>query len=112
MLNPLLNPLRNLYYYLLVWAVIITFHTLFIPYFFNVSIFLSFITSVVFNGIFALLAIGLWYIVRFLKIDNQGAVRVIVTHLVTAFLFLLVWISISSLVMEMIMMGESVIIFS
>src|SRR6185437_6513786 len=111
MLNPVLNPLRNLYYYLLVWAVIMTFHTLFVPYFFNVSVLLAFITSVVFNGIFAFLAIGLWYVVRFLKIDNQNAVRVMVNHIVTAFLFLLVWICLSAIVMEMIMMGESVIIF-
>ena len=110
MLNPLLNPLRNLYVYLLVWAVITAAHTLIIPYFFNIGFFMAFITSLVFNVIFASLAIGLWYIVRFLKIDNQSAFRVMVNHFLTACVFLLVWVCLGLLVIEIVSMGESMIV--
>ena len=112
MLNPLLNPLRNLYLYLLVWGVITAFHTLLLPYFFSIGFVMAFVTSLVFNIVFASLAIGLWYIVRFLKIDNQSAFRVVINHVVTACLFLLVWIVISFIVIEMISMGESVIAYN
>ncbi len=88
--NPVLKN-RNVKFYALVWSVILLCHACVLSSFYEIDLFWALTDSLVFNLLFAGMAISLWYTVRFLSIDNQSITSVVFNHLGIAIIFLGVW---------------------
>jgi len=105
--NPLLNN-RNVKFYALVWTVIILGHIAILTSFYEIDLFWAIADSLVFNVLFAGMAISLWYTVRFLSIDNQSISSVVFNHLGIAIVFLSVWFNIGYFLLDSLNLNDSV----
>jgi len=100
--NPLLGDVRNLYLFLVQWAMIIIAHILIFYFYFNLPLYIAFADSLVFNLLFASLAFASWYTVRYLNIDASNKTSVILNHISAAIVYLFVWMLAGYLIMIMV----------
>lgn len=105
--NPLLNS-RNIKFYTLIWTVILLGHATILSSFYDIDLFWAVADSLVFNVLFAGMAISLWYTVRFLSIDNQSITSVVLNHLGIAIVFLSAWFNSGYFLLESLNLNDSV----
>jgi len=106
MLNPVLSSVKNFYTYLIVWAILIIVHTIVLSYCFNLWFLFSFWDALVFNLLFSAFAIGLWYPVRFMKLDKSNKFTVLLYHLVAAAFSLFVWIELGTFLLKLLTLNN------
>lgn len=92
MKNPLLNNSKNLYIYFFVWTVILSVHTGILYHFYHIKLLLALTDSLLFNILFADMAIGLWYSVKYFSMDDRDVLSAILRHLAAALVFLVLWL--------------------
>lgn len=91
MSNPFFDNRRNAIIYAIVWIFIIIIHFVLISVFYEIKTGLAFLDSLVFNGLFAGLALAIWYPVRYGNPRARINLRYILTYLVTGFIFIPIW---------------------
>jgi two-component system, LytTR family, sensor kinase len=93
--SMLTRVLRNypVILYILLWAMVILVHffVLLLVYQFPVSIAIT--ESIVFNALFALLGMGIWYMVKFSDLTRKKTLEIILYHLGGASVTLVIWLS-------------------
>lgn len=93
MKHPILNE-SGLKIYILVWGVILLAHTCIIYFFLNQPLPIAIADSVIYNILFAILAIGLWYVVTYAGL-NKDEFSIGAMHLMAATLTVVSWAVIS-----------------
>jgi two-component system, LytTR family, sensor kinase len=102
MINPLIGQLRHFYIYLLVWALIAGAHTFILWQFYDLSFSVALADGLIFNFLIAGLGISFWYPVRYVNLDTQNPLVVILNHVAICFFFLCAWMSIAYFLLELI----------
>jgi two-component system LytT family sensor kinase len=102
MVNPFLANRKSTYIYLLVWAVIIGAHAKILYVFYHLDFVLALADGLTFNLLFAGLALGFWYSVRYLNIDKQSTFYLLLNHLGAAVVFLGIWLAAGFFILEII----------
>ena len=97
----------KLYLGLLVWAVVMAVHTLFIHIIFDVSPEVSLADAFIFNTLFALLSFGLWHLTAFYDIETRKVADLFINHLTAALLSILVWVSASVFLLKIIFISDA-----
>jgi len=91
MSNPFFDNRRNAVIYVIVWIFIIIIHFILISVFYEIKIGLALLDSIVFNGLFAALALTIWYPVRYGNPNARVNLRYLLTYLITGLIFIPVW---------------------
>lgn len=82
--------------YISLWIVVVIVHILVMSQIYGFPWATSIIDSFVFNTIFALLGIGLWFTTRFSHLKNKGVVEILIRHVVIASIVVMVWLGTSN----------------
>ncbi len=84
MIHPIANSRRNLILYATFWTLIALIHGFSLYNFYNASIYLTLVDSILFNLLYALIGIGLWFAVKFSQMETNNVGNLILNH-VSAF---------------------------
>lgn len=102
MLNPVLSNRKNLLIYLLIWAAITTAQIFFFHFYFHIGWLVSLTDSLVYNFLFLILGIGIWYIVMYNDFEIREIPNLIVAHTLSAVILIGIWLSFSAWLMHII----------
>lgn len=95
MLNPITKNKNYILAYVVIWITIFLIHTFIINFFYGIDSIISLADSAVFNMLFALLGLNLWYIIRFNLKETPNIFDLLFNHLIVAVLSIAIWITIS-----------------
>lgn len=99
MLNPITSNNKYLINYATVWSIIIGAHFAVLHWFYDISITIAVLDSLLFNAFFAFLGISLWYSVRYNK-ASSNFISLISSHIVSALLIVGFWLITGYLILK------------
>jgi two-component system, LytTR family, sensor kinase len=111
MVNPIFSKTNSVYAYLFVWVIIASVHGFILIYFYNIGSTIALIDSAVFNLLFCVLGLSLWYVVRFVNVETQGLLYIIFTHLAAAAILVLLWLSLGKILTTMFLTTDNYQLF-
>ncbi len=91
MSHPILNKKRNIITYSIVWILIGVFHSFMLHDVYGLSFVPSIIDGILFNLLFALLGLGIWFPVKFVKFEKRKLISGSINHLGAAAFLLTTW---------------------
>jgi sensor histidine kinase YesM len=97
MANPVLGNKKYLLIYFGIWALIILIHTYLLYIFYEFPGLIAFFDSFIYNLIFLLLGIGIWFIVKYNHFELKHLHDLIVTHFLSALVIIGLWLSLAGL---------------
>ena len=97
MIHPVIGNKRYLLVYFIVWAIVTLAHSLLLYYYYNLPAYISFLDGAVYNGIYLLLGVGIWFIVNYNPFELKNLVNLIVAHFLSALFIIGVWLSVAGL---------------
>lgn len=100
MLHPFLRNRKNLIGYAIIWLIVGIVNTFILGYFYDFSLTICLVESLIFNGLFATLGIGIWYPVYYTDIEKNNWVNILTNHLAAGSLAVGFWIWIAYMVMS------------
>ncbi|MEO1051765.1 MAG: histidine kinase [Bacteroidota bacterium] len=106
MRNALLE-VKNLYYYLSVWVVIIISHAAVLFFFHDLNVLASVYDALIFNLIFCGLGLSYGYAIKFIGPGYQGIISVVISHVVTIAVVVAVGIFGSNKILESILAQDA-----
>jgi sensor histidine kinase YesM len=92
MANPIFERRQNTYIYFLIWFLIAGIHLLAGIIYYNLPFIVAAADSLVYNGLFALIAVIIWYPVRYNNPEGKITFYGLVTYLVLGVIVLLFWL--------------------
>lgn len=95
MLNPITKNRNYILAYIAMWITIFLIQTFIINFFYGVDSVISITDSAVFNTLYALIGLNLWYIIRFNLKETPNIFDLLFNHLIVAVLSIAVWITVS-----------------
>jgi two-component system, LytTR family, sensor kinase len=98
--HPFLKDQRSFIYYSLIWILIAGIHFIVLLISGNKEILLLLTDSLIFNALFYLIGLSLWFMVRYTKSGKQNAVNVFINHLTTATIVSGIWLGGGYLIMQ------------
>ncbi len=100
MQNPVLSKKLGIVIFVIWWTVaaLAQFSTL--NLFYELTIETAAIDSLVFNLIFALLSIGIWYWVKYTDFEKQKVFNITINHIAAATISILAWVTLSSFILK------------
>ena len=99
MLNPILKHRTYIIFYLIGWVIIAVAHVFVLQYYYEIDFEISIVDSLVFNLIFAILGINLWYVVRFSQ-KKSSPYNLFINHLLAAVITCLIWLTIGFYILQ------------
>lgn len=96
MLSPVFKKISNLIYYALFWLGVIIVHFFVSYYFSKENIVVALVDAFVYNSIFAIISLGLWYAAFYNPIEKKSYLNIIITHLVIAAASISLWITLGN----------------
>ncbi|MCH7754768.1 histidine kinase [candidate division KSB1 bacterium] len=94
MKHPILGQ-KNLTFYISAWIVISIIHVLFLRFSQSVDLLWAFIDSLVFNLLYAALALNFWYMCKSISTENLKILKLIENHGAAAAFSSLIWLGLS-----------------
>jgi len=91
-LHPILKNRTNLIGYGIIWVIIALLHLFILIYFYHFNLVISISESLIFNTIFALLGIGIWYPVYYTDLEQNKVVNFLINHLASGSLAVGIWV--------------------
>lgn len=91
MRNPILLSKQNIKLYLLVWSAIMVTHISINYLTEKISLYEALVDTIISDGTFAAMALGVWYPIRYLNGETQPTMTFIRHHLGMAASFLIIW---------------------
>ena len=104
--NPLLEPKRNILIYAIAWIIIALVQAVFAIFLYKIDPLIGIIDSLVYNGLFALIAIALWFPIRYYNPDGKINFPTIFFYLILGVMILLTWFFISYFVLKLLFPEE------
>jgi len=107
MQNPILSKKLGFIFFIVWWTttIVVQFTILYLSYGLKIEVAAG--DSIVFNLIYAVFSIGIWYWVRYTDFETQKIFTITLNHLASATLSILVWITISNFCLKNIFHDES-----
>lgn len=102
MLNPILKKNGLTALYISIWLIISCVHTLWLFHSFELNLKLAIIESLVFNTLYAIIGLLIWYSLFFIKGKDTSSLTLIVNHLALAIFVTLIWLHGGKAILELI----------
>jgi two-component system, LytTR family, sensor kinase len=99
-LHPILRNRKNLIGYAIIWLIVGIINTFILGYFYDFSLTICLVESLIFNGIFASLGIGIWYPVYYTDLEKNNVVNILTNHLAAGSLAVGFWIWVAYMIMS------------
>ncbi len=112
MKNPITESIRNILIYTSIWMFILTIHTATLHLLYELPLLKSFIDGLVFDTVFALLGIALWFPVFYNDLEKNTFANLIIYHLSILSLVMVFWISSSVFILKFIFSDSDTYILS
>lgn len=100
MLHPILKKRNNLIAYIIIWIIVGLLNMFILLYFNDFELSVSVSDSIVFNALFAILGIGIWYPVYFTDIEKSKFINFITNHLASSSLAVGLWLWLGYIIMS------------
>jgi two-component system, LytTR family, sensor kinase len=91
MLNPILQNIKNTLYCALAWFMVALLQFFVLHYFYHLSIIISIVDSFTFYIIFGVLAMNLWYVIRFNPTEKREVITNLINHFALGVVISLIW---------------------
>jgi len=92
-MHPILTNKKSLLYFIIAWILVTGIHVFVLSFFNQTTIIHAFIDGITFNFFLALMAVGLWYPVKFMQSGESSKLGLILNHLGIGFLTITLWIT-------------------
>lgn len=99
MTNPFISNKKVLATYSIVWFFTYCVHVSVLTFFLNIPLIPSLLDSVIFNGLYQVIGISLWYTVSFNSLDNYNTAKIFLNHIAAAVITSSLWIGIGYYIM-------------
>jgi sensor histidine kinase YesM len=106
MSNPLIERLKHIYIYLIVWVIIAVIQAVLIIFATDLKYHIAILDSLVFNLLFALLAITIWYPIRYSNPDGRLSVRIAITYLIVGVVIITGWLYLGYMILKLILVNQ------
>jgi two-component system, LytTR family, sensor kinase len=106
MTNPFTSNKKVFITYALMWFFLFLAQINVIVFALNIGMVSAIIDSLIFNFLYLVLGIGIWYTVRFNSLENYTAVKIFLNHIVAAVITAGLWIAISELALSKILSSD------
>jgi len=106
-MSAILKKYQLQFLYIMMWAVLAIFHLLVLNWGYNIRFSSALADSLVFNFIFAILGVGLWFSVKFSQLQKKNVFEILFQHLTTSTILLLLWILISKAMLGVMLKSDS-----
>ena len=90
MIHPIASNRRNLIIYAIFWLLIALIHGMFLFNFYNASLYLVLADSFIFNLLYSLLGLGLWFAVKYSQMETNNVGNLVLNHLTAVSITLVV----------------------
>jgi hypothetical protein len=108
MINPFISNKKVLATYSIVWFLIFCVHLSVLNFFLNIQLVPSLLDSIVFNGLYQVIGISLWYTVSFNSLDNYNTAKIFLNHIAAAVITSGFWIGIGYYIMSNVVAGNHI----
>ncbi len=98
--HPFFSNKKLLLFYIIVWILVCSIHAVVLNFLYSIPLTLSIADSLVFNFLFALFGLSLWYIVAHSRYNKSPILNALVTHLSSSALLVLIWISLGDFIIS------------
>lgn len=98
--HPFFSNKKLLLFYLIVWILVSSIHAFILFYLYLTPVSLCIADGFVFNLLFALFGLSLWYVVAHSKYNKSPILNAIITHISSSALLLLIWISLGDFILS------------
>ncbi len=98
MIHTVISKKRYLITYLTVWAAVTLAHSLLLYFYYDLPAYISILDGIIYNGIYLLLGIGIWFIVNYNPFDLKNLLNLILAHFLSALFIMGVWMSVAGLI--------------
>jgi len=99
--HPFFKSIQHFILYAGAWIMVTAIHVAVLSFFYNILITFSIIDGLIFNILFALFGLSLWYIVAYSRYNKSPMLNGIITHVTSATLLLLIWISLGDFILSL-----------
>ncbi len=106
-MKAFLYKFRFQFLYILMWIVMATIHFFLLYRAYDIQLSAALSDSLVFNFIFSILGVGLWFSIRFSPLQKKNALEIFIQHLTTSAILLLIWFLLSTTLLGL-MMGDDI----
>ncbi len=100
MQNPYFKNLYTFLSYIAVWILLISVHFILLIVSSNISISYALYDSLIFNIIFLVIGLNLWFPVKFISFENNSPFRILINHTVGALTVSAFWVAISFIIIK------------
>lgn len=90
--NPFIKNIKIFAVYLLIWVFISLIHNIVIVFLLDVKVEHAFVESLVFNTLYFLLGISLWYTVSYNTLENYTPIKIFINHAAAAIITSAIWV--------------------
>jgi two-component system, LytTR family, sensor kinase len=111
-MNPLIQNKGNRYLYILAWIVVSTIQAGFLIIYFKMGILPALIDSLVFNSIFFLLGLIIWYPIRYMPLSKRSIYLIVFDHAALGVLVIISWISLGYFIIKFVFAEQAEIMDS
>jgi two-component system, LytTR family, sensor kinase len=107
MINPITGNKVYLLAYILVWVIFAVIQTSIEYFVFNTSLGFAISDSLVFNFLFVILGIAIWYPVRYMSFSDKRVIQGILNHLILGLAMLSLWIFSGYFILKIFIGGDT-----
>ncbi len=111
-MHPILLNRYNLILYTLAWIFVITVQAGVLVLYFGLEVRPAMADSIVFNTIFFVMGMLIWYPVRYIPLSDRNMITVLMNFLALGILVVVVWMSSGYLIMRQLFRGDEVLLSS
>ena len=108
MANPFLERNKHVYIYGITWIVISLIQTLLIFFAADLKIYIALTDSLVFNILFALFAVTIWYPIRYGNPEGKLSLSIVITYVIVGIIIITCWLSLGFLILKLILVDQEV----
>ena len=106
MSNPILERIKHIYIYLIVWLTITVIQVLLIVFASDLKIYVAIADSLVFNFLYSFLAITIWYPIRYSNPEGKLSFRIAITYLIVGAVVVTGWLYLGYLMLKVILVND------
>ncbi|UCG28804.1 MAG: histidine kinase [Bacteroidales bacterium] len=99
-MHPILKNFRTISYFVLAWILVTAIHVSILAIFYQALNIQALADGIIFNLLLAIIALGLWYPVRFMQSEERNTLILGINHIGIAFLSITLWLTVGYFVLE------------
>ncbi len=103
MSNPLIERIKHIYIYVIVWIIISIIQTVLIIFATDLKLYVAITDSLVFNVLFAALAVTVWYPIRYGNPEGKLSVGIVITYLIVGVVIITGWLYLGYMILKLIL---------